>query len=116
MRTATIGGAPRTADAPTSQPGRAYRALRVLARAAVRTFYSTVEATGLENVDTHKPTIDAPTHPNSIIDPLLVGLFEDRPIKHRDRMAFLKAERDELAEELTEPRRDYLASVQQRNP
>ena len=39
-----------------------------------------------------------------------------RMIEHRDRMAFLKAERDQLAEELSELRRDYLASVQQRNP
>jgi len=46
----------------------------------VRTFYSTIEATGLEHIDPTRPTIYAPTHPNSIIDPLLVGLFEDRPI------------------------------------
>ena len=47
----------------------------------MRTFYSTIEATGLEHIDPSRPTIYAPTHPNSIIDPLLVGLFEDRPIR-----------------------------------
>ncbi len=62
-------------------PPRTYRALRAVARAAVRAFYSTIEATGLEHVDPRRPTIYAPTHPNSIIDPLLVGLFEDRAIR-----------------------------------
>ncbi len=68
-----------TAPSPP-QTTTAYRAIRLLARAAVRTFYSTIEATGLEHIDPTRPTIYAPTHPNSLIDPLLVGLFEDRPI------------------------------------
>ena len=70
LRATTIEGAPRGGSAQPSEPSRACRALRVLARAAVRTFNSAIEATGLENVDTRKPTIYAPTHPNSIFDPL----------------------------------------------
>lgn len=62
-------------------PGVGYRLARMLARATVRTFYSTIEATGMEHLDPSRATLYAPTHPNSIIDPLLVGLFEDRPIR-----------------------------------
>jgi len=60
---------------------RGYRVLRGVARAAMRTFYSRVEATGLDHVDPRRPTIYAPTHPNSILDPVLVALFEDRPVR-----------------------------------
>lgn len=67
-----------------------YRALRTVARAAVRAFYSTVEATGLEHLDERRATLYAPTHPNSIIDPLLVGLFEDRPIRFVARDGLFK--------------------------
>jgi len=58
-----------------------YRGLSRLARAAVSLFYSHVEITGVEHLDSEKPTIYAPTHPNSIIDPLLIALFEDRPLR-----------------------------------
>ncbi|MGE0786302.1 MAG: lysophospholipid acyltransferase family protein [Sandaracinaceae bacterium] len=63
---------------PTS---RSYRAIRKIARAVVRSYYSTIEATGSDRVDARVATLYAPTHPNSILDPLLVGLYEDRPIR-----------------------------------
>ncbi len=58
-----------------------YRAFAHLARAAIWLFYSTVEITGLERLDPTRPTLYAPTHPNSIVDPLLLTLFEDRPLR-----------------------------------
>jgi glycerol-3-phosphate O-acyltransferase / dihydroxyacetone phosphate acyltransferase len=61
-------------------PTRIYRFLRSLARAALGLFYRHVEVTGLEHVDPEAPTILAPNHPNSIVDPLLVGLFEPRQV------------------------------------
>ena len=80
MGTPTVGGVARPAVAEAAEVTRLVRGLRWIARSAVRTFYSSVEATGLENVDPARPTLYAPTHPNSIIDPLLVALFEERPI------------------------------------
>lgn len=59
----------------------AYRAVASVAQAAVSLFYSHIEITGLEHVDPRRPTLYAPTHPNSIIDPLLLVLFEDRPLR-----------------------------------
>jgi glycerol-3-phosphate O-acyltransferase / dihydroxyacetone phosphate acyltransferase len=64
-----------------NDPTMTYRAVRRFARAVLSFFYSTIEVTGDENVDTSWPTIYAPTHPNSVIDPLLLVLFEDRPIR-----------------------------------
>ncbi|GAB5541111.1 MAG: hypothetical protein SangKO_008710 [Sandaracinaceae bacterium] len=80
MGTPTVEGVARPAVAEAAEVTRLVRGLRWIARSAVRTFYSSVEATGLENVDPARPTLYAPTHPNSIIDPLLVALFEERPI------------------------------------
>lgn len=57
-----------------------YRALRALARAALGLFYRHIEITGLEQIDPEAPTILASTHPNSIVDPLLVGLCEQRQV------------------------------------
>ncbi len=57
-----------------------YRALRGVVRAALRVFYRTVEVTGTEHLDAAAPTILASNHPNSIIDPLLLGLSEQRPV------------------------------------
>jgi 1-acyl-sn-glycerol-3-phosphate acyltransferase len=62
------------------EPTRVYRALRAAARAALGLFYRHVEITGLEHVDPAAPTILASTHPNSIVDPLLVGLCEHRQV------------------------------------
>lgn len=61
--------------------GLGYRVMRLIARSLVRIFYSTVEVTGLEHLDATRPTLYAPTHPNSIIDPLLVALVENRVIR-----------------------------------
>lgn len=62
------------------EPTPVYRALRTLARAALGLFYRHIEVTGLEHVDPQAPTILASTHPNSIVDPLLVGLSEHRQV------------------------------------
>lgn len=61
--------------------GVAYRAVASVAQATVSLFYSHIEITGLEHLDTARPTLYAPTHPNSIIDPLLLILFEERPLR-----------------------------------
>ncbi|MFO0618979.1 MAG: 1-acyl-sn-glycerol-3-phosphate acyltransferase [Polyangiaceae bacterium] len=68
-----------------SRPTLLYRALRGTMRAALRLFYRTIEPTGLEHLDGRPgepaiPTILACNHPNSIVDPLLLGLFEERQI------------------------------------
>ncbi len=63
-----------------------YRGLRAVIRGALRAFYRTVEVTGRENIgsaatgSSGKPTILASTHPNSIVDPLLLGILEERPV------------------------------------
>jgi len=57
-----------------------YRGLRATVRAAVKLFYGTVEVTGLEHLDSGVPTILACNHPNSIVDPLLLGTFEPRQV------------------------------------
>lgn len=61
-----------------------YRTLRSVIRGALRVFYRTVEVTGRENLGAAgahgRPTILASTHPNSIVDPLLLGILEERPI------------------------------------
>lgn len=57
-----------------------YRGLRGLVRAALNVFYRTIEVTGTEHLDAGAPTILACNHPNSIIDPLLLGTFEERQV------------------------------------
>ena len=61
-------------------PSLLYRALRSCARVTLGLFYRHIEVTGVEHVDPEAPTILASTHPNSIVDPLLVGLFETRQV------------------------------------
>ncbi len=63
-----------------SPPSLLYRALRATVRAAVRVFYGSVEVTGLEHLDRAAPTILACNHPNSVVDPLLLGTFEERQV------------------------------------
>lgn len=60
------------------RPSAFYRGLRGLVRGALHAFYRTIEVTGLENLDPAAPTILVPNHGNSIIDPLLIGIFEER--------------------------------------
>jgi len=67
-------------DEGASRPSLLYRALRATVRAAVRTFYGRVEVTGLEHLNPRVPTILACNHPNSIVDPLLLGTFEPRQV------------------------------------
>ncbi len=59
---------------------RLYRTLRSVIRGALRVFYRTVEVTGRENLGANRPTILASTHPNSIVDPLLLGILEERQV------------------------------------
>lgn len=48
--------------------------------AGLKLFYRNIEITGVEHLDRNAPTILASNHPNSIVDPLLVGLFERRQV------------------------------------
>ena len=66
--------------ASSSTPNLLYRGLRALVRSAVKVFYGRVEVTGLAHLEHKGATILASNHPNSIVDPLLLGLFEDRQI------------------------------------
>ena len=59
---------------------RLYRTLRGAIRGALRVFYRTVEVTGRENLGPKRGTILASTHPNSIVDPLLLGILEERQV------------------------------------
>lgn len=88
METERPRGAPRRPDRTHSwgladddaRPSRLYRGLRAAVKGAMRAFYRTVEVTGAEVVAQDRPTILASNHPNSIIDPLLLGLFERRQV------------------------------------
>jgi glycerol-3-phosphate O-acyltransferase/dihydroxyacetone phosphate acyltransferase len=64
----------------SSAPTPIYRLLRAGARVVLGLFYRRIEVTGLEHLEGDAPTILASTHPNSIVDPLLVGIFEDRQV------------------------------------
>lgn len=59
---------------------RLYRGLRGMIRGALKVFYRTVEVTGRDNLGATTPTILASTHPNSIVDPLLLGILEERQV------------------------------------
>lgn len=63
-----------------STPGPIYRAARQLAARALHVFYREIEVTGLEHLDPGAPTILASNHPNSIIDPLVLGILEQRQV------------------------------------
>jgi glycerol-3-phosphate O-acyltransferase/dihydroxyacetone phosphate acyltransferase len=70
--------------------GLFYRALRGFVRAALNVFYRTIEVTGLEHLDAGTPTILACNHPNSIVDPLLLGTFEERQVSFCARDGLFK--------------------------
>lgn len=72
------------------RPSLFYRALRGAVRGALKVFYGTIEATGLEHLDAQAPTILACNHPNSIVDPLLLGMFEQRQISFCARDGLFK--------------------------
>lgn len=84
--TSTSAAAEATHSSPRAEPARAaktsllYKALRGSVRAALRVFYGTIEATGVDSLEGDVPTILACNHPNSIVDPLLLGMFESRQI------------------------------------
>src|SRR5262245_2909988 len=67
-----------------------YRGARGLVRAALNVFYRDIEVTGLEHIDDGAPTILACNHPNSIIDPLLLGMFEERQVSFCARDGLFK--------------------------
>jgi len=73
METVTPGAAP-------GSPTRLYRGLRATVRGAMKAFYRTIEVTGSEHLAGDRPAILASNHPNSIIDPLLLGLVERRQV------------------------------------
>lgn len=60
--------------------GLLYSALRKAVAAAVNIFYGEIEVTGTEHLHPTAPTILASNHPNSIVDPLLLGTFVERQI------------------------------------
>jgi 1-acyl-sn-glycerol-3-phosphate acyltransferase len=72
--------APTTNAAQVPRAGTFYRGLRAIVRAGLRTFYRTIEVTGLEHAVPGVPTIYAANHPNSIVDPLLLGTLEERQV------------------------------------
>lgn len=77
------------------RPSLVYRALRATVRTALRLFYRTIEPTGLEHLEPRPgeesvPTILACNHPNSIVDPLLLGMFEERQISFCARDGLFK--------------------------
>lgn len=49
-------------------------------RTSLRLFYGRIEVTGLEHLDPTLPTVIVCNHPNSIVDPLLLGTFEPRQV------------------------------------
>ncbi|MFV8756140.1 lysophospholipid acyltransferase family protein [Nannocystaceae bacterium ST9] len=67
-------------DESAARPTPIYRLLRAGARLTLGVFYRRIQVTGLEHLDEGAPTILASTHPNSIVDPLVVGIFEDRQV------------------------------------
>lgn len=68
------------APAPGAETGLFYRGMRGLVRTSMNVFYRTIEVTGREHLDPTVPTILACNHPNSIVDPLLLALFEERQV------------------------------------
>lgn len=63
-----------------TEPSSIYRVARRLTAAALHVFYREIEVTGERHVEGDRPTILASNHPNSIVDPLVLSIFESRPI------------------------------------
>ena len=61
---------------------RLYLALRTTLRAAVKVFYGDIEVTDAGHLPATGPIIIACNHPNSIVDPLLLGTVTDRAITY----------------------------------
>ncbi len=61
---------------------RLYLALRATLRAAVKVFYGDIEVTDARHLPATGPIIIACNHPNSIVDPLLLGTVTDRAITY----------------------------------
>lgn len=56
-------------------------ALRQMARALVRLYYPRIEVTGGELIPATGPVILVANHPNSLIDPVLLGIAARRPVR-----------------------------------
>lgn len=67
-----------------------YRGMRAMLRGAVNLFYRRIEVTGTEHLGGDSPTILACNHPNSIVDPLLLGTLTERPIAYCARDGLFK--------------------------
>jgi 1-acyl-sn-glycerol-3-phosphate acyltransferase len=57
-----------------------YRALRALARVALRWFYRDIEVVGIERVPATGPVLIASNHPNALADALVIGTSLRRPV------------------------------------
>jgi 1-acyl-sn-glycerol-3-phosphate acyltransferase len=57
-----------------------YRILRPLARGLVRLFFRRIQVRGLENVPNSGAVLFAANHPNMLMDPLLLGTCQPRPL------------------------------------
>jgi 1-acyl-sn-glycerol-3-phosphate acyltransferase len=78
-----VPSSPVAADASSNARGSwPYRAGRVLVRAGVGLFYRRVAVHTLEHVPPRGPAIFAATHPNSIIDPLVLSACVPRRLDY----------------------------------
>jgi len=63
-----------------SRLGRAL--VRGLVRGLVRRFYSDIEISGGNRLPVDGPLLLAANHPNSLLDPVLIGIAVDRPVRY----------------------------------
>ncbi len=68
-----------------------YRLLRPLARALIRLFYRRIDVQGLENVPASGPVLFAANHPNMLLDPLLLGTSQPRPLSFLAKATLFKS-------------------------
>src|SRR4051812_31027104 len=54
---------------------------RRLVRSLVKFYYPRIEVTGADNIPQSGPILLAATHPNSLIDPVLLGIAARRPMR-----------------------------------
>jgi 1-acyl-sn-glycerol-3-phosphate acyltransferase len=59
-------------------------------RRLVRLYYPTIEVSGAEFIPRIGPVLLAANHANSLIDPVIVGLAANRPVRFLPRRRFSK--------------------------